>query len=75
MIAVLSTLMFAGVFLMIAAVALRMAEESGGKILAALKGQPVRSAPEYAAAPMRVRSRATVQQKVVRVTPRQRAAA
>lgn len=75
MLAMLSTLLFIATIWMLGAVALRMAEESGGKIVAALKGQSGLSASQFSAVPVRIRSRAAVQQRTVRVTPKQRAAA
>ncbi|QIK77563.1 hypothetical protein G7077_00125 [Sphingomonas piscis] len=75
MLAVLSTLVCVATLWMIGAVALRMAEESGGKVLAALRGQSGLAEPTFTAVPVRVRSRAVVQQRPVRVTPKQRAVA
>ena len=75
MLAVLSTLIFASVLWLVAAVVLRMADESGHKVLAALKGLPLASEPQVAQLPVRVRYRPATQSRPVRARARLRAAA
>lgn len=75
MLAVLSTLAFVATLWLVGVVAFRTIEESGGKILAALKGQSPLASAQFTAVPVRVRSRGATQQAPVRVQPRQRAAA
>jgi hypothetical protein len=75
MLAVLSTLAFVATLWLVAVVVLRMIEESGGKIVAALKGQSPLAASQFTAVPVRVRSRGATQQPPVRVRAKQRAAA
>lgn len=75
MLAVLSTVAFVGTLWLVGLVAFRMIEESGGKIVAALKGQSALGSQQFRAVPVRVRSRAVTQQRPLRAQPRQRAAA
>jgi len=76
MLAVFSTLASLATLWLLAAVALRMIEESGGKVLAALKGQAsFASAPLQAPVPVRVRYRSATQAHPVRARPKLRAAA
>ena len=75
MLAVLSTLAFVGSLWLVGVVALRMIEESGGKILAALKGRSPLASSHFAPVAVRVRSRGITQQRPIRVRPKQRAAA
>jgi hypothetical protein len=77
MLAVLSTLAFAGTLWLIGVIALRMIDESGGKILAALKGQSPIATPQLAPVALRVgaRARLVTQQRPVRAQLKRRAAA
>ena len=74
MLAVLSTLAVLALLWLLATVAYAMFSESGGKILAALKGQSFASV-SMAAVPVRVRGRAATQSRPVRARPRLRAVA
>ena len=71
MIAALGTLAFLTTLWLLAVVGAMILGESGGKILAALRGQS--SAPVLKTAPVRLRHRQRVRQ--MRATPRLRAAA
>jgi hypothetical protein len=74
MLAVLSTVAVLALLWLLASLLLGMIGESGGKILAALKGQSF--APvSTAVVPVRVRYRASTQARPVRAKPRMRAAA
>jgi hypothetical protein len=76
MLAVLSTLAFLATLWLVTMIALRMAEESGGKILAALKGQsPLSITVQQAQVPVRARYRSSTQARPVRVRARLNAAA
>lgn len=72
MIAAFATLVFLATFVALAAIGAAMLEESGSKILAALRGQSVHAEPVRAA--LRVSPRARVR-RPSRVQPRLRAAA
>jgi hypothetical protein len=75
MLAVLSTLAFVGTLWLVGLIAFRMSEESGGKIMAALKGESILASPRFSTVAVRVRSRGVTQQRPVRVQPKQRAVA
>ena len=75
MIAALGTVVFLLTLLAIAAVAAVLIEQSGGKVVAALKGQSLLATRRQAApAPVRISSRAR-SQRAVRAEARWRAAA
>ena len=76
MLAVLSTLAFLATIWLAATTLLRMAEESGGKILAALKGNSALSVTvQRAQVPVRARYRSSTLIRPVRAKARLNAAA
>ena len=76
MLAILSTLAFLATLWLVTIVALRMIEESGGKVVAALKGQSALPVTvQQAQVPARARYRSSMQARPVRARPRLNAAA
>jgi len=75
MLAAFATAAFLATIWLIGAVALQMTSESGGKILAALKGQSVLTIPAVEARVVVRVSQRPRQQRALRVQPQWRAAA
>jgi hypothetical protein len=75
MLAIGSTLVFLATIWLVAVVALRMIEQSGSRILAALKGHAPVEIGRPALVPVRVRYRAATQVRPVHARPKLRAAA
>ena len=74
MTAAFGTLAFLATLWLLVVVGAAVLEESGARIAAALKGQPLHQ-PRPALAPVRVRTRMNAAQSPMRAEPRQRAAA
>ena len=74
MLAVLSTVTVLALLWLIASVALGLVSESGGKIVAALKGRSFASI-STAPLPFRIRGRGAMQARPIRARARMRAAA
>lgn len=76
MIAALATLVFLATIWLLVVLAAQMLGESGGKIVAALKGQSLLATPVVRApVPVRVSQRSVRQQRPISVRPKLRAAA
>ncbi len=75
MIAALATLIFLATMWLLVVVTAATLQQSGGKILAALKGQSIRVPVQTATFRIRYPLRSIARAKVVRATPRLRAAA